>query len=209
MTRPCDPRERGVSLIVVLLILVIVSILGVGGAQIAMMAERGSRNDRDMQVAWQAAEAALADAEFDIHGQTPEPSTSRTKLVFVDNKANRNLFLPNCVGTGVSQGLCEFVQDTRPAWLSVDFTVDNGTARTTALGTFTGRRFASVAAGGPAAGVQPAKAPRYIIEAIPDEWIERNRGTSAGPKPNLYRVTAMGFGPREDIRAVAQILYRD
>jgi Tfp pilus assembly protein PilX len=51
-----------------LLLLVIVSILGVGAAQIATMGERSARNDRDMQVAWQSAEAALMDAEFDIHG---------------------------------------------------------------------------------------------------------------------------------------------
>ena len=61
-------RNSGVTLIVVLLILVVVSILGVSGIQISMMGERGTRNDRDQQVAWQAAEAALVDAEFDIEG---------------------------------------------------------------------------------------------------------------------------------------------
>ncbi|HUD33331.1 MAG TPA: PilX N-terminal domain-containing pilus assembly protein, partial [Variovorax sp.] len=80
MTRPSDPSQRGVSLIVVLLILVVVSVLGVGGAQIALMAERGSRNDRDMQVAWQAAEAALMDAEFDIHG--PNTAAASRRAVF-------------------------------------------------------------------------------------------------------------------------------
>jgi len=54
----------------VLIILVLVSLLGVGGAQIAMMSERGARNDRDMQLAWQSGEAALLDAESDIHDST-------------------------------------------------------------------------------------------------------------------------------------------
>ena len=63
---PTARRSRGASLIVIMLILVVVSILGVSGIQVAMMGERGTRNDRDQQVAWQSAEAALIDAEFDI-----------------------------------------------------------------------------------------------------------------------------------------------
>lgn len=74
-------RSRGVSLIVVLLILVVVSILGVSGIQVAMMGERGTRNDRDQQIAWQAAEAALMDAEFDIEG-LPASSTSKRNAIF-------------------------------------------------------------------------------------------------------------------------------
>jgi len=36
--------QRGASLLVVVMILIIVSILGVGGAQIALMSERGARS---------------------------------------------------------------------------------------------------------------------------------------------------------------------
>ncbi|MBS0318586.1 MAG: pilus assembly protein PilX, partial [Proteobacteria bacterium] len=60
--------QRGASLLVVLLILMVVTVLGLGSAQIAMMGERGARNDRDLQVAWQAADAALLDAEADMMG---------------------------------------------------------------------------------------------------------------------------------------------
>lgn len=69
--------QRGVSLIVVLLILVIVSILGVSGVQISMMAEKSARNSRDYQIAWQASEAALVDAEFDIEDFPPEQPTKK------------------------------------------------------------------------------------------------------------------------------------
>lgn len=68
--------QRGLSLIVVMLILIVVSILGVGGIQISMMGERSTRNERDMQVAWQGAEAGLIDAEFDIEG-LPAASTNK------------------------------------------------------------------------------------------------------------------------------------
>jgi type IV pilus assembly protein PilX len=206
MTRPSDPFQRGVSLIIVLLILVVVSVLGVGGAQIAMMAERGSRNDRDMQVAWQSAEAALMDAEFDIHG--PNTATASRRAVFKDMR-DANLFDAGCGTSGNRKGLCALVETGKPAWLTVDFTVDTATARTTALGTFTGRGFASVVAGGQALGVQPAKTPRYIIEPIADV-LERDLGTGTGKPPSyVYRVTAMGFGPRADIQAMTQMLYRD
>ena len=212
MTRPSDPSQRGVSLIVVLLILVVVSVLGVGGAQIALMAERGSRNDRDMQVAWQSAEAALMDAEFDIHGPNTAAASRRTTF---DGMNNTTAFVAGC-GTSTTdknKGLCQLPPTGKPAWLTVDFMLDSATAPTVAFGTFTGRSFASVAAGGAATGVQPAKAPRYVIEPIPD-ILEREAGVAGKAAANklptfIYRVTAMGFGPRADIQALNQILYRD
>jgi type IV pilus assembly protein PilX len=170
------------------------------------MAERGSRNDRDMQVAWQSAEAALMDAEFDIHG--PNTAAGNRRSVFKDMR-DINLFVAGCGTSGTSKGLCTLVESGKPAWLTVDFTIDAATARTTALGTFTGRGFAAVGAGGAALGVQPAKAPRYIIEPIVDV-LERDLGTGTGKPPSfVYRVTAMGFGPRADIQAMTQMMYRD
>ncbi len=201
-TRPRS-TQRGVSLIIVLLILVIVSILGAGGAQIAMMAERGSRNDRDMQLAWQAAESALMDAEFDIHG--PNTSAARRQTVFTDMH-DTNAFVVGC-GTGTtSKGLCALTETGQPAWLAVDLAASGSGARSVAFGEFTGRTFAASLTG-TSAGTQPAQAPRYIIEPIQDP-AERNLSVTA-PLNYVFRVTAMGFGPRPDIRAVSQIIYRD
>lgn len=187
-TRNRAHTERGVSLIMVLLMLVVVSLLGVGGAQIALMSERGARNDRDIQVAWQAAEAALLDAEFDM-------TNFRTNVF---NGANQTAFVADCGASGPSNGLCVTSSATQPAWLTVDFTLIDATARTVEFGTFTGRSFA---AGG--VGMQPARAPRYVIELVPDPFL----GTPADPK-YMYRVTAMGFGPRADIQGVLQMIYR-
>lgn len=187
--------QRGVSLIVVLLLLVIVSILGVGAAQIATMGERSSRNDRDMQVAWQSAEAALMDAEFDIHG----PVASSRRAVFT-NMANTNAFVSGCGSSGNSKGLCALETTAKPAWLTVDFTATTG-AKTTAYGEFTGRSFPAGTA-----GIQPSKPPRYVIEPIEDP---ANRDISGATTSYIYRVTAMGFGPRDDIQGVVQIIYRD
>jgi len=183
-------RQRGLSLIVVMLLLIVISILGVGGAQITVMAERGSRNDRDMQVAWQSSEAALLEAECDIHG--PCTSTRRTDFVAL------NAFVAGCS----SSGLCALAQTGQPAWLAVDFTATGSAAKTAEYGAYTGRSFSAGTL-----GAQPSKKPRYIVEIIPDRFI--NRDATRAPVTYLYRVTAMGFGPRDDIQAMTQSIYRD
>lgn len=199
----CASRQSGASLIVVLLILIVVSILGVGGAQIALLAERGARNDRDMQVAWQAAEAALQDAEFDIHG----PGTGNRNAV-LGSLQNTNIFVADC-GTNVTSGaistlgLCALPVSGKPAWQKVDFTLTGSNARTVEFGHFTGRSFAANASA--SNGIEPFQAPRYVIEPIPDPG---ERDLSSASK-YLFRVTAMGFGPRDDIQAVTQIIYRN
>ncbi len=188
--------QNGASLIMVLLILVVVSLLGVGGAQIAIMSERGARNDRDQQVAWQAAEAALVDAEFDLFDTT---AAGNRKSLF-DGKETTP-FVAGCGTSGTSIGLCalNLTPTGHPAWLDVDFLDTSSTAPTTKFGTFTGRTFA---AGG--VGIQPAREPRYVIEMVKDPAYP-----DSSPEPHyLYRVTAMGFGPRVDIQVVMQILYR-
>lgn len=186
-------QQRGASLIVVMMILIIASLLGVGGAQIALMSERGARNDRDMQIAWQAAEAALIDAEFDM----TDPASARHALF--DGK-NRTAFLPGCGTADTSVGLCAIAESGKPAWLTVNFTDTADNAPTTKFGQFSGRTFTTGDT-----GVQPAQPPRYIIELVEDPL-----SSSKPPeqKTVLYRVTAMGFGPRADIQAVIQMIYR-
>lgn len=188
--------QQGVSLIIVMMILIIVSLLGVAGMQISTMSERGARNDRDQQVAWQSAEAALVDAEYDIYGPVV---VSNRRATFTPT-ANLQAFADGC-GTGVNAGLCSLVSTGKPAWLTVDFTATGSSAPTAAYGSATNRSFT---AGG--LGVQPAQAPRYIVEPIPDPGY-RNR---SDPEPAfVYRVTAMGFGPKTEIQAVLQMIYRD
>ena len=189
------PDQRGASLIMVLLILVVVSVLGAGGAQIALMSERGARNDRDQQVSWQAAEAALIDAEAEMYG----PGTATRRAIF-DSK-NQVDFVSGCGTTGNSLGLCALNATGKPAWLVADFTNVSATAMTVPLGQFTSRTFAA-GVPGTITGIQPAQLPRYVIEMIPDPIGSRSAPTY------LYRVTAIGFGPRSDIQSVVQMVYR-
>ncbi len=187
--------QRGMSLVMVLMILVVVSLLGVGAAQIALMSERGARNDRDQLLAFQSAEAGLVDAEMDVDPPVNGASTRRS--VF-DGKSIVDFPSSNCGTSGNSIGLCAQPPLTgKPAWLTVDFSDTSSTAPSTAFGKFTGRSFV---AGG--VGVQPAQAPRYVIEPITVQ-----SGDPSNPDI-LYRVTAIGYGPRTDIQVVVQMLYR-
>ncbi|RZL52316.1 MAG: hypothetical protein EOP70_16825 [Variovorax sp.] len=187
--------SAGVALIVVMVVLVIVSVLGIGSVQLSMMTGRGARNDRDAQLALQSAEAALRDAVADIDGP---PATSKRASAFA---AGNLLDFENGCGTvAIRKGLCAQTLVGRPAWQTVDLS-DN--ARTAAFGEFTGRSFAS--ASGDGHGVMPAALPRYVVEAIEDREPFRDLSKPPGL---VYRVTAMGFGPRRDIQAVVQMVYR-
>lgn len=189
-----EVKNRGASLIMVMLILVVVSLLGIGAAQVSLMSERGARNDRDQQVAWQAAEAALIDAEADMIDTS---STRKISAKSVFDSSNQSVFISGCGTSGMSIGLCDLALSGKPAWLTVNFTATGSSAPTTAFGTFTGRTFA---AGG--VGIQPSKVPRYVIEPIVDPIGDKSNPTY------IYRVTSMGFGPRDDIQAVLQMIYR-
>ena len=198
--RQVQKTQRGASLIIVLIVLTIVSLLGVAGIQVSMMSERGARNDRDMQLAWQSAEEALIDAEFDLFGTTGITSTRVATFNPLANQPNVIAFTPGC-GVGSSAGLCELVDSGKQAWLTVPFTTTGSSAQTAAYGQFTGRTFAAGTL-----GIQPAAPPRYVIELIPDPG---HRDLNASVPKYVYRVTAMGFGPRADIQAVVQMIYRN
>ena len=199
--------QRGLSLIVVMLILIVVSILGVGGIQISMMGERSTRNERDMQVAWQGAEAGLIDAEFDIEG-LPAASTNKRNSIFKRGDVDLAKFIDNCGDSGQSIGLCGLKETGKPAWLTVDFTATGTGAKAVELGTYTGRDFPSGVK-----GIQPAKPPRYVIEPILDRFGVKSYRTTdpaAGSGPSyVYRVTSMGFGPNGETQGVLQMIYRN
>ncbi|CAN7627156.1 pilus assembly PilX family protein [Acidovorax delafieldii] len=200
-------NQQGLSLIIVMLILIVVSVLGVGGIQISMMGERGTRNERDMQIAWQGAEAGLIDAEFDIEG-LPASSTNKRSAIFKRGDVDMVKFIDNCGDSGQSIGLCGLKETGKPAWLTVDFTVTSNAAKTVQLGTYTGRDFPSGVK-----GIQPSKPPRYVIEPILDRYGVKSYRTTdpaAGSGPSyVYRVTSMGFGPNGETQGVVQMIYRN
>lgn len=190
-------RSRGFSLITTLILLVVVTALGIGASQMVLLSERSTRFDRDQQIAFQAAEAALIDAEFDIRG--PNASANQRLASFSGDSGVG--FVDGC-GTGTSRGLClPTAAGQKPVWYAstVDFTDQSPNATTVKFGDFTDRTFSFGTT-----GIRPEIPPHYIIEVIPDA----TPGSSASSKRALYRVTAMGFGPRKETQAVLQMIFR-
>ena len=189
-------RQRGMSLIVVLLLLSITMALGIGAVQLSLMGEKSSRNERDYQIAWQAAESGLTDAEFDIDAKNAGSST-RTSLFAAENAL---AFLEGCGTSGTSRGLCLHTEVGKPVWLTVNLSSTDSPA--VAFGTFTNRSFDAGDS-----GIKSRQSPRYIIELI-DDTAARGDASIGREKKYVYRITSMGFGPREDIQAVNQSIYR-
>lgn len=212
--------QRGASLIMVMMILVVVSILGISAVQVSMMSERGARNDRDGQVSWQAAEAALVDAEYDIR-QLPSKSAISRSEVFGTNDigaaggpnagqtivktVNLANFSADCSGTDDLLGLCLLptVATDKPAWLKY-LTTD---AKTVGYGDKTGRAFPN-AVDNNQTGVLSAKKPRYLVEAIRDNG-QPCRNASVVCEKYVFRVTSIGYGPQERTQSVVQMIFRN
>jgi type IV pilus assembly protein PilX len=203
MSRTIPSLQRGFSLIVVLLMLLIAMVLGIGAAQVSLVGERSARNDRDAEVAFQAAEAALIDAERDVLG----PNQGAAQRLCVFSSKDVSAFAAGCGGKGVHQGLCARAEDgAKPVWTTADFGADSATS--VAYGTFTGHVYATAnSAAGARGGALSARAPRYIVEAVRNlgGW-QSGQLQSAGARnaSYLFRVTAIGYGVRDETQVVLQ-----
>ena len=183
---------RGTALLMCMLMVAIVLLLGVSGARIALQDERAARNDRDRKTAFQAAEAALLDAQLDI-GQATD--TARGAMF----AAGAPAFPAGC-GTGALLGLCAGLA-SGPAWLLVDFTVDDvANSRTVAYGQFTGQIMQV------GVGTLPQRLPRYLVEAYADR--RAGAGADFAASARIYRISAMGFGLQDGSKVLLQAWYR-
>lgn len=197
-------KQRGFSLITTLILLIVVTVLGLAASRIVLMSEKTSRFDRDTQIAFQAAEAALVDAEIDIQGTKDAAGNyivSGLRMAQFDSKNKTTAIFPVGCGTGTQRGMCATTFSAKPVWYVVDFTDDSANAKTVAFGEFTGREFAAGLT-----GIRPEMPPRYIIEPI--DYVIPGSAVSAPEKEIIYRITAMGFGPRKETQVVLQVVFR-
>jgi type IV pilus assembly protein PilX len=191
-------RQQGAALVVSLLMLVAILLLGISAAQIALQGEKASRNDRDRQIAFQGAEAALMDAEMDIENSTA--TGSRSKIFARDSKEG---FADGC-GAGTDStylGLCTRAADgALPVWKTVNFLDQSKNAKSVPYGQFTGQFYET------GKGSLPERKPRYIIELM--TYNRAGEGASQEDVTYFYRVTAIGFGTRSTTQVVLQTFYR-
>lgn len=195
-------RQRGVTLVVVLLLLIASAFLGVSAAVIALQTEKASRGDRDRQVAFQGAEAALIDAQRDI--DTAGSTVTARQLVMSPDSAlgfpsvdQGTLCNPSSNPAGF--GLCKSPLPTATtSWPAVDLSDTTASSVSVPYGRFTGQQFPNGEAG------LPAQLPRYVIELMP--YVQG--GANAQAPSFAYRISAIGFGTSADTQVVLQVFYR-
>ncbi|MDQ1831901.1 pilus assembly PilX family protein [Massilia scottii] len=196
---PCAPspldRQGGAVMLAALFVLLALMIVGVSAARSALDGEKSARHERDRHIAFQAAEAALTDAEHDIEGGA-DPASARAALFSGGNALG---FVDGCGGEReVNAGLCQHVPGT-PAWQSADLSGNDGPGPDgVEYGRFTGAQLPS------GKGTLPLRPPRYLIELLPRTQAGAD---AARPPGNFYRITAVGFGALDATRVVLQSFY--
>jgi type IV pilus assembly protein PilX len=171
-------RERGVSLVVALIFLIILTILGLTAMRVATMEERMSGNSRDRSLAFQAAEAALRDAESDIEckkfGTPPNP-----RSVCISGMTGADAACTNGLCCNLSGLTC--IEPAVPVYSNKSLTA----APSIKYGDATG---ASTLTG---LSLQP----RYLIEPFMVDG------------KNYYRITVRGYGVNSDTQVTLQEVY--
>jgi type IV pilus assembly protein PilX len=186
----------------VLLILVVATVLGVGAAQVSLVNERSARNDRDTEVAFQAAEAALVDAETDVLG--PNDDTRQRLCLFA--AGTRRGFRRRMRWHGEQQGLCAPAEPgADPAWMTVDFRRERQVGRLRHLHgpALLQRRCRHGHASRRVA--RPRTALHRGSRSHRGGWqADALQSASARDANYLFRVTAIGYGMRDETQVVLQ-----
>ena len=182
---------RGFSLIAILLMTAVLALLALGAMNSSVMQERMAGNARDRQVALQAAEAALRDAELDIENNI----TNAT--VFTDACTSGLCIPPSINASGAT---------STPVWQTLNWTTNSraygqGTAAPALLGP-----------GNAALATQP----RYVIEVLPtlppragyeSACVGGGCTNVAVERARAYRITVRASGIRPATEVMLQSVY--
>ena len=170
-------RQRGISLVIVMIFLVILSLLGISAMQTSTLSSRIARNEADRNLAFQAAEAALRDGELDVRNQRFDRSKCdptilgcRTKLI-----EGKTRFDAAC-----TDGMCAFNANVLPWQAAAKWSTSGSSVK---YGSYTG------ATNLPLVKVQP----RYLLEAL-----------TLADSPPTYRITAVGYGANSSSQVMLQ-----
>ncbi len=186
---PTPARQRGAILVIALLFLVLLTIIGVSSMSGVTLEEKMAGNLREQNLAFQAAESALRDAEIDLEvgiGGTG----NRDPMTIAAN------FATLC-SAAFTSGVCFAPVATLGAWQTQivsaagwDWT---SATKTTAYGTHTG---ATVLVG-------VFRQPRYVIE-----YLQEKDDGSTTPPTRYFRISTRGWGANENTAVTLQTVYR-
>ncbi len=204
------------ALAFVLIMLALVFSIAAVSSRIATSGERAARSDRDRQVAFQAAEAALSDAELDIM----HPASTRG-CEFPDVFPE-----PGCGADSNQRGICttDLAQPNEPLYKVVDFDEQEDTLRkyvrfgeftggVTRLESFQAKDLNNSDSAASTVGI-PADAPKYIIERVTMANDLRGIVDATGQIVNIpaaqtrgaFVVTAIGYGYAKSTKVILQAL---
>ncbi len=204
-------RHRGSTLIVSLLFLMVITLIATGVWRMAMEQEKMAGNERDYQIAFEAAEAALRDAELDYFNVCARDAGTCTPralpIVGMQGFGSQAISGVPAPGSCSDKGLCVGVFNSYSTGTALtklfagqpDPTVLDGTAPASkgvrvTYGAFT-RSSSDANRTLPNVSAQPA----YVVEAIC-----YGGGSNASGCNPVFRVTAIGYGRRADTRVVLQ-----
>lgn len=185
--QPLFHRQRGAVLFVSLIILLLMTIIGVSAIQNTTLQEKMAGNLRDANLAFQAAEAGLRDAEKYLATTTALP-----------------IFSANCGSvSGDNNGLCSpaSASATYQQWENSSYWSDSDKTR----------RYG--AASGAVALPQVSKQPRYMIEELvtapldPTEAPDiRYRSTAQGYGIAATNQAGSGTDPDKAVNTLARVM---
>lgn len=184
------PREQGAVLAIGLLILVVMTLIGVTAMTTTSLENKMAGNLKDWNLALQAAEAALRDAETDI------ATTGRVSGVTnaVDNCATL-LSSP-----AERDGQCTSSPGAPTnIWQTIDWTDGAATVKYVKYGRWT-------SAAGYTTSEGYSALPRYIIEPV-DDLGKPGAPADFPHKIKTFRVTAVGYGGSNLANVMLQSTY--
>jgi type IV pilus assembly protein PilX len=179
--------SRGFALIFVLVMMAIATSVAVIGARTTLMSERTARNDRDRQIAFQAAELALNDAELDIMDPTSDRGCKFGTPLLIPND--------NCSASTELKGVCGVDPTLADKAIYKDVNweeADDATRKYVKYGEFTGRGGA-LQTNTFNASVSP---PKYIVvQTTMPAIVPFDGGLRQYETTSAYKVYALGYGP--------------
>jgi type IV pilus assembly protein PilX len=197
-------RQDGAVLIVALLFLVILTMLGVTAMSGTTMEERMSGNSRDMNVALQAAEAALRDARRDINRL---PISGVARDMHMSQFGDPGGALGTC--NAAARGLCRPLPYVGTVDVAMPATLDVNDPSAARYGEFTGAPPIRATVGGtPNSPLPVAQQPRYLVElfCLPTRGGQDSMG-SPGVYCKFYRITARGYGVNPNSQVTLQEMF--
>ena len=216
-------RQHGIALFVVLVTALLTTLLLLGSSRIALLDEIATGIDGDHQRTFEAAQAMLRDAEFDLKGEAPDGSPCAAAAcrkwgvldaargqVFYPTTAGELLDLQAALGANspsCAAGIC--VPDkVRPQFWTDKAALAAMKKVAASYGAYTAAE--ATGAGNPLLASGTAQRAWYWVELFPYDMATASDGGLAealapdGTTPYVYRITALAQGLKAATQTVLQ-----